>query len=72
MRDVATELTFANNLISYVPPFISQFSRLYVINLSCNNLSDLPKEFGALQTLRELNISHNRYEKIRKKFNSQP
>lgn len=60
MKDVATELTFANNLISYVPPFIAEFSRVYLINLSCNNLSELPKEFSALQGLRELNISHNR------------
>ncbi|KAL9898333.1 leucine-rich repeat-containing protein 40 isoform X1 [Glossina fuscipes] len=62
MKDVATEIIFANNLISYVPPFISQFTRITLINFSCNNLSTLPQEFGVLVTMRELNISNNRFE----------
>lgn len=60
MKDCCSELVFANNLINNVPSFISQFTRLSLVNLSCNSLQDLPEEFGVLLTLRELNISNNR------------
>ncbi|XP_005186465.1 leucine-rich repeat-containing protein 40 isoform X1 [Musca domestica] len=66
MKDCCSELVFANNLINHVPSFISQFTRLSLVNLSCNSLQDLPEEFGVLVTLRELNISNNRFETLPK------
>ncbi|KAM7364317.1 leucine rich repeat containing flyers-cup isoform 2-T2 [Cochliomyia hominivorax] len=64
MKNCCSELVFANNLISSVPSFISQFTRLSMVNLSCNNLTTLPEEFGVLNTLRELNIANNRFENL--------
>ncbi|XP_068152899.1 leucine-rich repeat-containing protein 40 isoform X4 [Drosophila tropicalis] len=64
MRDLVTELVLSHNLISFVPPFISQFTRITFLNLSNNLLKELPKEFGVLNTLRELNIANNRFECI--------
>ena len=60
MKDCCSELVFAKNQISFVPAFLSQFTRLSLVNLACNNLTSLPDEFGVLNTLRELNISNNR------------
>ncbi|KAH8280995.1 hypothetical protein KR054_006480 [Drosophila jambulina] len=64
MHDLVTELVLSHNLISFVPKFISQFTRITFLNLSNNLLSDLPVEFGVLNTLRELNIANNRFECI--------
>ncbi|XP_016969731.2 leucine-rich repeat-containing protein 40 isoform X4 [Drosophila rhopaloa] len=64
MRNLVTELVLSNNLIGYVPQFISQFTRITYLNLSNNLLSDLPKEFGVLNTLRELSIANNRFQFI--------
>ncbi|XP_033162811.1 leucine-rich repeat-containing protein 40 isoform X3 [Drosophila mauritiana] len=61
MKDLVTELVLSNNVIGYVPQFISQFTRLSFLNLSNNLLNDLPTEFGVLNTLRELNIANNRF-----------
>lgn len=60
MGHLVTELVLSHNAIVEVHPFISQFTRISYINLSNNLLSDLPNEFGVLNTLRELNISNNR------------
>ncbi|XP_065721934.2 leucine-rich repeat-containing protein 40 isoform X3 [Drosophila suzukii] len=62
MHDLVTELVLSNNVIGYVPQFISQFTRISFLNLSNNLLNDLPKEFGVLNTLRELNIANNRFQ----------
>ncbi|XP_017047062.1 leucine-rich repeat-containing protein 40 isoform X3 [Drosophila ficusphila] len=64
MKDQVTELVLSNNLIGYVPQFISQFTRISFLNLSNNLLNDLPNEFGVLNTLRELNIANNRFSFI--------
>ncbi|KAI8130217.1 hypothetical protein FF38_12561 [Lucilia cuprina] len=64
MKTCCSELVFANNVISTVPSFISQFTRLSLVNLSCNNLTNLPEEFSVLNTLRELNISNNKFEML--------
>ncbi|XP_070073868.1 leucine-rich repeat-containing protein 40 isoform X2 [Drosophila takahashii] len=64
MKDLVTELVLSNNVIGYVPQFISQFTRISFLNLSNNLLNDLPKEFGVLNTLRELNIANNRFSFI--------
>ncbi|KAI8044494.1 hypothetical protein M5D96_000663 [Drosophila gunungcola] len=64
MKDLVTELVLSNNLIGYVPQFISQFTRVTYLNLSNNLLTDLPNEFGVLNTLRELNIANNRFQLI--------
>nr|NP_001262544.1 flyers-cup, isoform F [Drosophila melanogaster]AGB95926.1 flyers-cup, isoform F [Drosophila melanogaster] len=61
MKDLVTELVLSNNVIGYVPQFISQFTRISFLNLSNNLLNDLPTEFGVLNTLRELNIANNRF-----------
>lgn len=60
MANLVTELVLSHNAIVHVHPFISQFTRITYLNLSNNLLSDLPIEFGVLNTLRELNISNNR------------
>ncbi|XP_030369991.1 leucine-rich repeat-containing protein 40 isoform X4 [Scaptodrosophila lebanonensis] len=59
---LVTELVLGHNLISHIPPFISQFTRITFIDLSNNLLKDLPSEIGVLNTLRELNIANNRLE----------
>lgn len=64
MSDLLTDLGLAKNQLCYIPTFISQFSRLLAMNLSCNMLRDLPMEFAGLQSLRELNISHNRLDRL--------
>ncbi|XP_023163334.1 leucine-rich repeat-containing protein 40 [Drosophila hydei] len=64
MSDLLTDLGLAKNQLCYIPTFISQFSRLLGLNLSCNLLRDLPMEFAGLQSLRELNISHNRLDHL--------
>ncbi|XP_023036309.2 leucine-rich repeat-containing protein 40 isoform X2 [Drosophila willistoni] len=64
MRDLVKELVLSHNLISFVPQFISQFTRITFLNLSNNLLKELPKEFGVLNTLRELNIANNRFDCI--------
>lgn len=60
MASLVTELVLSHNAIVNVHPFISQFTRITYINLSNNMICDLPTEFGVLNTLRELDISHNR------------
>ncbi|KAH8388453.1 hypothetical protein KR093_006575 [Drosophila rubida] len=60
MSKLVTELVLSHNTISVVQPFISQFTRIAYLNLSNNLLTDLPHEFGVLNTLRELNIGNNR------------
>ncbi|XP_016960501.1 leucine-rich repeat-containing protein 40 isoform X5 [Drosophila biarmipes] len=64
MHDLVSELVLSNNLIGYVPQFISQFTRISYLNLSNNLLNDLPNEFGVLNSLRELNIANNRFQFI--------
>ncbi|XP_060654862.1 LOW QUALITY PROTEIN: leucine-rich repeat-containing protein 40 [Drosophila nasuta] len=64
MSELLTELNLSKNQISFIPSFISQFSRLLRINLSGNLLRSLPMELAGLKMLRELNISHNRYEQL--------
>ncbi|XP_055849821.1 leucine-rich repeat-containing protein 40 [Episyrphus balteatus] len=60
--DCATEIILSQNLISSIPVFMTQFSRLSRLDVSCNNLSDLPNEFGGLAMLRELNIANNKFK----------
>ncbi|XP_034113488.1 leucine-rich repeat-containing protein 40 isoform X1 [Drosophila albomicans] len=60
MSKLVTELVLSQNAIVVVQPFISQFTRISYLNLSNNLLTDLPHEFGVLNTLRELNIGNNR------------
>ncbi|KAH8301449.1 hypothetical protein KR059_003634 [Drosophila kikkawai] len=62
LSELLTELVLSRNQISYVPTNISQYSKLAVLNLSCNLLCELPMELAGLQLLRELDISHNRFE----------
>lgn len=62
MKDLACEIDASHNLLTAFPAYISQFSRIVFLNLSSNQLADLPKQFGCLNTLRELNIANNRYE----------
>lgn len=64
MNELLTELNLAKNQISFIPTFISQFSRLFHVNFSCNLLRSLPMEFAGLQTLCELNISQNRLDHL--------
>ncbi|KAH8384778.1 hypothetical protein KR093_007883, partial [Drosophila rubida] len=64
MSELLTELSLAKNQISFIPSFISQFSRLAHLDLSCNILRNLPMELAGLKMLRELNISHNRFDHL--------
>ncbi|ALC41897.1 CG3494 [Drosophila busckii] len=64
LHELLTELTLSRNQLSFVPSYISQFSRLQALNLSCNLLSELPMELAGLQNLCELNISHNRLKRL--------
>ncbi|KAH8297398.1 hypothetical protein KR044_011271, partial [Drosophila immigrans] len=64
MSELLTELILSKNQISFIPSFISQFSRLAHLNLSCNLLRSLPMELGGLKMLRELNISLNRFDHL--------
>ncbi|XP_034477677.1 leucine-rich repeat-containing protein 40 [Drosophila innubila] len=64
LSELLTELNLAKNQISFIPSFISQFSRLLHVNLSCNLLRSLPLEFAGLRMLCELNISHNRFDQL--------
>ncbi|KAH8311332.1 hypothetical protein KR044_005721 [Drosophila immigrans] len=66
MSKLVTELVLSHNVIAVVQPFISQFTRIAYLNLSNNLLTDLPHEFGVLNTLRELNIANNRFAYIPK------
>lgn len=58
------ELDASANQISQIPSLISQFDRLVYLNLAKNQLSDLPREFQLLVTLRELNLNNNSFLKI--------
>ncbi|XP_037947426.1 leucine-rich repeat-containing protein 40-like [Teleopsis dalmanni] len=64
VNDCLTELVVAKNFLKSVPSFISQFTRLAHINLSNNQLSVLPEEFGVLNTLREVNFCNNHFKSI--------
>lgn len=61
MEAHVSEIDLSNNVISSVPTFMSQFTRISYLNLANNAISDLPNEFGLLNTLRELNIANNKY-----------
>ncbi|KAH8269530.1 hypothetical protein KR018_005830 [Drosophila ironensis] len=61
LSGLLTELDLTKNQITFVHSHISQFSKMTVLNLSCNLLCELPMEMAALQQLRQLDISHNRF-----------
>src|SRR3990167_8793052 len=52
-------LNFSNNKIEFLPEF-SKFQYLTDLNLSFNQLSELPRSIGLLEDLRILNLSYNR------------
>ncbi|KAH8234073.1 hypothetical protein KR038_000825 [Drosophila bunnanda] len=64
LSELLTQLVLSRNQISYVPTNISQYSKLSILNLSCNLLCDLPMEVAGLQLLQELDISHNRFDHL--------
>ncbi|KAH8285409.1 hypothetical protein KR054_008800 [Drosophila jambulina] len=64
LSELLTELVLSRNQISYLPTNISQYSKLSILNLSCNLLRELPMELAGLQLLRELDISHNRFDHL--------
>ncbi|XP_017062006.1 leucine-rich repeat-containing protein 40 [Drosophila ficusphila] len=64
LSEVLTHLILTKNQICFLPTNISQFSKLSVLNLSGNLLSDLPMELGGLHLLQELDISHNRFHHL--------
>ncbi|EDW00656.1 leucine-rich repeat-containing protein 40 [Drosophila grimshawi] len=64
MSELLTDLDLSKNKVSFIHSFVSRFSRITRINLSCNLLRALPMEFAGLQTLCELNISHNRFDHL--------
>nr|XP_020464804.1 leucine-rich repeat-containing protein 39 isoform X2 [Monopterus albus] len=45
-----------------IPPFISSFQYLLVLDLSRNGVSEIPKQIGKLTRLRELLLSYNRIQ----------
>ncbi|KAH8401122.1 hypothetical protein KR009_003142 [Drosophila setifemur] len=64
LSEQLNQLVLTKNQISFVPRYISQFSKLSVLNLSCNLLCELPIELAGLQLLQELDISHNRFNHL--------
>lgn len=60
LKTILVELNASHNQIKVIPSFISQFQNIRYINLAKNFLEDLPKEFGLLVSVRELNIANNR------------
>ncbi|XP_052839402.1 leucine-rich repeat-containing protein 40 [Drosophila gunungcola] len=64
LSELLTQLILTQNEICFIPPNISQFSKLVVLNLSGNLLCDLPMELGGLKLLKELDISHNRFQHL--------
>ncbi|XP_055364597.1 leucine-rich repeat-containing protein 39 isoform X6 [Betta splendens] len=45
-----------------IPPFISSFQSLLVLDLSRNGISEIPKQIGKLTRLRELMLNYNRIQ----------
>lgn len=56
-----SELNMNGNFLNEVQPFVSQFDHIKYLNLSCNQLINLPDEVGLLITLREINIANNKF-----------
>lgn len=64
LNGLLRELDASANQIARLPGLIAQFEKLVHLNLAKNVLSDLPKEFDLLVTLRELNLNNNAFERI--------
>ncbi|XP_037927838.1 leucine-rich repeat-containing protein 40-like [Teleopsis dalmanni] len=47
-----------------LPPFLTSFTNLMILNLSNNYLENLPQELAVLKNLTELNISQNKFQYI--------
>lgn len=60
LETLLIEMNVSHNQMKAIPSFISQFKHIRYINLAKNLLEDLPKEFGLLISVRELNIANNR------------
>lgn len=54
------QINFSQNNLDCIPIVVGLFDKLVFLNLSMNCLNALPDEFGRLQNLRELDLSHNK------------
>lgn len=61
---VTTELNLGFNKLSSLPGFLYLATRLTFLDLRNNYLSDLPMEMSALSSVREVNLSFNRFSRI--------
>lgn len=57
-----TELNLSGNMLKEIQPFISEFTHIKYLNISCNHFESLPDEIGLLLTLREINFANNRID----------
>ena len=53
-----------NNLISYIPSFISEFSQLKIFTISNNILTSIPASIQYLTSLQIFKFSNNKIEKL--------
>jgi Leucine-rich repeat (LRR) protein len=53
---------FSSNHIKYIRPEIHFVSHLYILNLSKNQLTSLPRQIFQITTLAVLDISHNLFD----------
>ena len=59
-----THLTLSENLTEFPQEILSLANTLEVLDLSNNQLSDLPAEFSVLKKLKRLFFTNNKFEKI--------
>ncbi|GIY59447.1 leucine-rich repeat-containing protein 40 [Caerostris darwini] len=57
-----TKLVLASNTLRSIPPNISNYKRLSILDLHDNCLSDLPSSVEELTCLTKLNISRNQFQ----------
>ncbi len=59
-----THLTLSENLTVFPQEILSLANTLEVLDLSNNQLSDLPAEFAVLKKLKRLFLTNNKFEKV--------
>lgn len=58
--DSLTQLVLCCNKLTTIPTELAECTKLQYLELSKNQISDLPNELGALKHMREIVISYNR------------
>ncbi|ELP87425.1 leucine-rich repeat-containing protein, putative [Entamoeba invadens IP1] len=60
----ATEVNLSKKGIKKVPPCVNLIQKCKILNLSFNEIQEVPQEFGSLYELEDLNMNNNKLKEV--------